>query len=153
MIKTLTLALLLALPLSAMTVPSFTEAELREHADVVVEGVVAVSQSRRVGQRIITFVSIVSGTAPLLTTTLVAVPGGNVGGITQRVPGAPVLEVGRRYRLYLGPATGPRLDNGGSSARGVFGFFRGVFLLADVAGGLVPLGEDGLPANSIGSHR
>ena len=145
--RTLLLVLMLAvaLPTSAMTVPVFTEAQLRDKADVVVEGVVAVSQSRRVGQRIITFVSIISGTAPLLTTTLVAVPGGDVDGFSQRVPGSPVLEVGRRYRLYLGAADGPRLDDSGACARGVFGFFRGAFLLDDVGGGVVPLGEDGLP--------
>lgn len=143
--RLLTLLLLLALPVSAMTVPSFTEAELRARSEIVVEGVVAVSESRRVGQRIITFVSVISGTAPRLTTTLVAVPGGDVDGFSQRVPGSPVLEVGRRYRLYLGAADGPRLSADSGRARGVYGFFRGAFLLDEAGGGVVPLGEDGLP--------
>ncbi len=132
-------------PTTAMTVPDFSEAELRAHADVVVDGVVGMTQTRRIGTRIMTFVSVISGTAPRLTTTLVAVPGGDFGGFSQRVPGSPQLEVGRRYRLYLGVADGPQLD-GGARARGVFAYFRGAFLLDDSTGEAIPFGDDGLPA-------
>lgn len=137
---------------AAMTVPAFSEAELRAHADVVVEGVVTSSTTRRFKGRVLTFFTVVSGAAPQLTSTLVAVPGGEFGGVVQAVPGSPQLQVGSRYRLYLGKADGPRLDDSGAHARTVFGFFRGVFLLDGGGGGsvvdVVPFGDDGLPVRT-----
>jgi hypothetical protein len=129
-------------PTLATTVPPFTESELRAAADVVIDGRVVGSTTRLVGRRIITFVSIVSGSPPQLTTTMVAVPGGVFGDVTQVVPGSPLLEVGVRYRLYLGRADGPRLDDDGVAARGIIGLWRGVFLLGD-RGELAPLQPDG----------
>jgi hypothetical protein len=118
-------------PAQATTVPPMSPAELRAAADVVVEGVVVATTSRLVGRRVITFVTLVSGDRARPTTTLVAVPGGVVDGIAQVVPGAPVLEPGLRYRLYLGRADGPRLDDAGPAARGVVGFWRGAFVIGD----------------------
>jgi len=108
-----------------------TVAELRAAADVVVEGVVVASTTRLVGRRVLTFVTLVSGDGPRVTSTLVAIPGGVVGDIAQVVPGAPVLEPGHRYRLYLGRADGPRLDDTGPAARGIVGFWRGAFVVGD----------------------
>jgi len=133
-----------SLSAAATTVPPMTPAQVRTAADVVVDGVVVTCESRWVGQRIITFVSVVSGSGPSLQATLVAVPGGVVDGIAQVVPGAPRLEVGGRYRLFLGTATGPRLDGRGPASRGIVGFFRGVFVLDDDAPPL-PFGDDGQP--------
>lgn len=146
----LVLALLLALlglcliaPAAvATTVPPMDEPRMRAMADVVIDGEVTGVESRFVGRRIVTFVTLVSGTAPSLTVTLVAVPGGVVDDIAQVVPGAPVLEPGRRYRLYLGRADGPRLDDRGPAARGVVGFWRGAFLL-DERGAPRPFHADG----------
>jgi hypothetical protein len=125
----------------ATTVPAYTLEQLQASADLVVDGEVTAAESRWVGQRIVTFVTVVSGTAPRLSSVVVAVLGGEVGGLMQRVPGSPQLDVGRRYRLYLGKADGP--EHGGVRARGVFGFFRGVFLLHD--GQVVAFGDDGYP--------
>ncbi len=133
---------LLSASVAATTVPPMTEAALGEAADVVVEGTVAHSESVWRGTRIITFVTVVSGEAPALTTTLVALPGGVVDGIAQVVPGTPVLNVGARYRLYLGAASGPKLNDNGARARGVVGFFRGAFLLVDGEAGPVAVPLD-----------
>ena len=135
----------LAGPLHATTVPAYTVAQLQAAADVVVEGDVAMVESRWVGQRIVTFVTLVVGTAPRLSTVVVAVLGGQVGDITQRVPGSPQLDVGRRYRLYLGKAEGPEFN--GERTRGVFGLFRGAFLIE--SGQPVAFGDDGLPVRSL----
>ncbi len=137
-----------ALSASATTVPPMTVADLERAADVVVEGVVVDVDARFVGRRIITFYSIQSGRSPDTQTTLVAVPGGVVGDLTQLVPGAPVLALGQHYRLYLGSATGPRLDDVGARARGIVGFWRGVFVVDDV-GGVVGLGADGKPLELV----
>jgi len=143
----LVLALLAGPALATSIVPLSPEG-LAAAADVVVEGTVAHAEARFVGQRIITFVTVVSGEAPALSTTLVAVPGGVVGDLAQVVPGAPVLHVGARYRLFLGAPTGPRAHDGGPRSRGVIGFFRGAFLLQDGPHGIVavPLTERGEPA-------
>lgn len=129
-------------PARATTVPPMTVAQLRAAADVVVDGVVVTSTSRLVGRRVITFVTLVSGESPNLTSTLVAIPGGVVGDVAQVVPGAPLLEPGRRYRLYLGRPDGPRLDDDGPAARGIIGFWRGAFVLGD-RGDAHPLQPDG----------
>ncbi len=130
------------LPARATTVPPMSENALRAAADVVVEGVVAATTSRLAGRRVVTFVTVVSGDPPALTSTLVAIPGGVVGGIAQVVPGAPQLQTGVRYRLYLGPPDGPRLDDGQPGARGIIGFWRGAFVLGE-RGEAHPLQPDG----------
>jgi hypothetical protein len=128
---------------AATTVPSMSPSQLIEAADIVVDGVVIRSETRWVGQRIITFLTVLSGAGPSLTSTQIAVPGGVVGTFAQVVPGTPKLEVGGRYRFYLGAPAGPRLDGGGPT-RGIVGLFRGVFAVDDL-GRARPFGEDGLP--------
>jgi hypothetical protein len=140
----LSLALTSAAAATATTVPPMTTADLERAADVVVEGVVVDVDARFVGRRIISFYTVVSNPSGRPTSTLVAVPGGVVGDLTQVVPGAPQLQVGRRYRLYLGGPTGPRLDDGVVRARGVVGFWRGAFLVDD-DGAAVAMGDDGRP--------
>jgi hypothetical protein len=135
-----------------MTVPAWTPAELAARTDVVVEGVVTSAHSRAIGTRMLTFYVVVSGAGPSLRSTLVAVPGGSVDGWTQRVPGAPVLEVGRRYRLHLGKADGPRDGDSGPASRGIVGFFRGVQWVDEGPGRpptLVPFTEAGVPDVSL----
>jgi len=131
---------------AAMTVPPMTEAELRAQADVVVDGAVVSQHSAWVGRRVITFSVVVVGSGTAVRSYLVALPGGDVGGFSQRVPGSPQLAVGGRYRLYLGKADGPVDAPSTVRSRGVVGFFRGVFLVDDAHHGeLVPFGDDGLP--------
>ena len=132
--------------LAAMVVPPMTEAELRHQADVVVDGKVVSQHSAWVSRRIFTFSVVVAGAGPGLRSYLVALPGGDVGGLSQRVAGSPVLSVGVRYRLYLGPAAGPSDGSSPNKSRGVVGFYRGVFLLDESQGSNpVPFGDDGLP--------
>lgn len=128
---------------AATTVPSMSPSQLMKAADIVVDGVVVRSETRWVGQRIITFLTVLSGAGPSLTTTQLAVPGGVVDSFAQVVHGTPRLELGGRYRFFLGDATGPRLD-GGAPTRGIIGLFRGVFAVDD-RGLTLPFGEDGLP--------
>ena len=120
-----------AFPVRATTVPPMTPAALQAAADVVFDGVVVATTTRRVGRRILTFVSLVSGDGPVVQRMLVAIPGGVVGDTAQVVPGAPILEPGQRCRLYLGRADGPRLDDTGPAARGIVGFWRGAFVVGD----------------------
>ena len=125
------LLLLTVVPGRATTVPPMTPAELRAAADVVFEGVVVATTTRLVGRRVLTFVTLVSGVGPLVQSTLVAIPGGVFGDVAQVVPGSPILEPGQRYRLYLGRADGPLLDDTGPAARGIVGFWRGAFVVGD----------------------
>jgi hypothetical protein len=133
--------------LAAMTVPPMTEAELRSQADVVVDGTVVSQHATWVGRRILTFSVVVVGSGgSSVRSYLVALPGGDVGGYSQRVPGSPSLVIGGHYRLYLGKAEGPADAPGTVKSRGVVGFFRGVFLIDDAHNAaLVPFGDDGLP--------
>jgi len=127
-----------------MTVPPLSPTALAARADVVVEGVVTSARARWVGRRILTFY-IVTPDGVGAPSIVVAVPGGVVGALGQRVPGAPVLHAGQRYRLHLGPADGPADVDGGPPSRGIIGFFRGVALLADHDGVRVsiPFYDDG----------
>ncbi len=144
---TIPLVMLAALALIAsMVVPPMTEAELRRQADVVVDGRVTVQRVVRLGQRVFTFSTLIVGDGQQVRSYVVALPGGDVDGVTQRVPGSPQLQLGARYRLYLGPATGPRADAHSPPARGVVGFFRGAFAIDDAHNdALVPFGDDGFP--------
>ena len=139
---------------AAMVVPPLSEAELREQADVIVDGVVVAQHSAWVGRRVFTFSTVVSGTGTSARSVRVALPGGDVGGFSQRVPGSPVLSVGVRYRLYLGKADGPVDAPSTIKSRGVVGFYRGVFLIDPAHDdALLPFGDDGLPVRSIGAAR
>ena len=146
-----------ALDARAMTVPPISAAELDARSDLIVDGRVVDARARWVGRRVITFYVVeyaaasTTTTATTTATTVVAVPGGAVGTLAQKVPGAPVLEVGARYRLHLGRAEGPRATADGPPSRGIVGFFRGVARLVDGEGGavtVVPFTDDGQPARS-----
>ena len=134
----------------AMTIHTFDEATLREKADVIVEGEVVRLEVRRIGQRIISFYLVHVDQLGQSTPRLewVAVPGGDVDGFSQRVPGAPQLKVGARYRFFLGAKDGPALDGVGPGSRGIFGFYQGVFLLAD-DGAAVPFDHEGHPVKAL----
>jgi hypothetical protein len=130
------------LSVAAMVVPPMTLDELRARADVVVVGRVTHQEVHRIGGRLFTFSTLVEGQGTQLRAHLVALPGGDLDGFSQRVPGSPVLVVGGRYRLYLGKASGPAIPGTTARSRGVIGFFRGAFVVDD-AGRDVPFGEDG----------
>lgn len=136
--------LALAALLASLVVPPMTEAELRAQADVVVDATVVRQEVHALGRRIFTFSTVLVGEGTSARSYVVAVPGGDVGAIAQRVPGAPLLELGRRYRLFLGKANGPVAPGAVVAARGIVGFFRGVFVVDD-QNALVPFGDDGLP--------
>jgi hypothetical protein len=130
---------------AAMTVPPLSAAELAARADQVVDGRVVSAHARWIGRRIVTFYVVEQGKGGRMERTLVAVPGGVVGNLAQHVPGAPVLEVGRLYRLHLGPPDGPRARDSGEAGRGIIGFHRGVQRIDDVGGRrvFVPFTEAG----------
>lgn len=123
-------ALIVAMPPAhATTVEPLSLAELGARSDLVAEVVVRSRSSSWVGRRIITFyeVEVLDGwrtqdrEAP--RTALVALPGGIVDDVGQRVPGTPVFDVGARYVLCLGDDVGPR------GARGVIGLWQGAWLV------------------------
>lgn len=126
-------ALALAPHVVATTVEPLDDAALVERSDLIARVVVTSARAERVGRRVLTFyeVDVVEawstrdGTAP--TRTVVALPGGIVGGIGQVVPGTPTLQVGQQYVLCLGD------DDGPSRARGVVGLWQGAFAVVDGA--------------------
>lgn len=139
-----------ALALATMVVPVLSEPELRAQADVVVDGVVVRQEVHRLGQRVFTFSTVLVGSGVTATSYLVALPGGDVvvngQALSQRVPGAPQLQLAQRYRLYLGKPDGPPAPGSRVSSRGVVGFFRGVFLIDGAHNdALVPFADDGQP--------
>jgi len=133
---------------ASLVVPPMTEAELRAQADVVVDGTVIRQEVHALGRRIFTFSTVLVGEGATARSYVVAVPGGDIGVIAQRVPGAPLLELNRRYRLFLGRATGPSAPGSAVASRGIVGFFRGVFVVDD-RNILVPFGDDGLPLLAV----
>ena len=145
--------LVLLAVLATMVVPPMTQSELRARADVVVDGTVVAQHSAWVGRRIFTFSVVVAGTGTSVVSYVVALPGGDVGALSQRVSGAPSLALGGRYRMYLGTAEGPVDDSAagaGRKSRGVVGFYRGVFLIDPAHNNeLVPFDSGGLPLRSM----
>ena len=130
----------------ALTVPAMSDAELAARSDLIVDVRVVDATARWVGHRIVTFYVVEHEDGGARTTTLVAVPGGAVGRFAQKVPGAPVLIVGSRYRLHLGRADGPRATDDGPAARGIVGFFRGAARIVATGSGppvLLPFTESG----------
>lgn len=80
--------------------------EMVTTADLVMVGVVRRSRSHWIAGRIYTDVEVQTQTVVrdrfgAGTTVTVRTPGGVVGDVGQRVEGAPVLEAGRRYVLFL----------------------------------------------------
>lgn len=136
-------------PARATTVAPLSPAELGARSDLVADVVVRSRAASWVGRRIITFYEVEvldrwrSADPRSPATALVALPGGVVEGIGQRVAGTPVLDVGGRYVLCLGDDVGPR------GARGVIGLWQGAWRV--VAGAPSAPGEDpGGPAGLIG---
>jgi hypothetical protein len=140
-----------AAPAAATTVVPMTPAEIASSSDAVARVVVRGHEARWVGRRILTFytVDVVDlwaerpGTQALARRVIVALPGGVVGGVGQRVPGVPELVDGQSYVLCLGAATGPE------GARGVVGLWQGVWRL-DERGVVQGYTHDGeVPAGSL----
>lgn len=116
-------------PAAATTVAPQEPEALAASSDLVAVVEIRSTSSAWVGRRILTFyeAEVVEvwrtrdAVAP--RRVLLALPGGVVGAIGQRVPGMPVLEVGRRYVACLGDDDGPR------GARGIMGFWQGLWRL------------------------
>lgn len=100
------LSLSLASPATATTTRPVTVAELTRSSDDVVVGTVRRSTSRWEGGFIVTdheveVESALKGRLVTHATIVVRVAGGVVGRIAQAIPGAPALEDGRTYMLFL----------------------------------------------------
>jgi hypothetical protein len=135
-----------AAPAQATSVVPLDDAQLAAAASVIALVRVERQEVRSIGRRILTFSSVVvvdglRGARPG-DELLVALPGGEVGGIGQRVAGAPTLRVDRTYLLFLGK------DDGPSGARGVVGLWQGAFQ-AD-GPGLWRFGHDGVEHTPTG---
>ncbi len=99
-------ALALSPPAAATTTRPVTLAELTRSSDDVVVGTVRRSSSRWEGGFIVTdheveVVTALKGRLAARVTIVVRVAGGVVGRIAQAIPGAPSLEDGRTYMLFL----------------------------------------------------
>ncbi len=99
-------SLALSSPASATTTRPVTLAELTRSSDDVVVGTVRRSSSRWDGGFIVTdheveVVTALKGRLGPRMTIVVRVAGGVVGRIAQSIPGAPSLEDGRTYMLFL----------------------------------------------------
>jgi hypothetical protein len=131
--------LALALVLAATTIPPLTPAQLVERSDVVAKVVVRAHRAEWIGQRILTFydvdvVELWRGT-PALTNAShleIALPGGVVGDLGQKVAGTPSLVDGASYVLCLGKASAPH------EGRAIIGLWQGAWsVAADSSGGRV----------------
>lgn len=96
----------LASPVSATTTRPVTVTELTRSSDDVIVGTVRRSTSRWEGGFIVTdheveVESALKGRLIAHATIVVRVAGGVVGRIAQAIPGAPALEDGRTYVLFL----------------------------------------------------
>ena len=96
---------------SATTVVPVTTEELTQRSDEVVLATVRASSSRWehgliVTDHELTVDATVRGNALPRTTIFVRTPGGTVGRITQVIPDAPSLEVGRSYVFFLSGGVG-----------------------------------------------
>lgn len=99
-------------PASATTVVAVTAEELARRSDEVIVATVRSSASRWERGLIVTDHELVveasiRGRAPVRGTVFVRTPGGVVGRITQAIPDAPTLEVGRSYVFFLAGGVGP----------------------------------------------
>ncbi|HEY4220048.1 MAG TPA: hypothetical protein VGO62_01870 [Myxococcota bacterium] len=148
------LAFALALPAAlfgasrsgATTVPELDDAALIAQSDVVGELVIRSHVSAWVGRRILTFYeadvvdtwrSPASGAAP--AHVVIALPGGVVDGIGQKVFGTPALVDGAHYVACLGKITAPR------DGRMIIGLWRGLWSVDD-AGRALPFVHDDVVA-------
>lgn len=135
-----------AAPARASSVVPMSHDELFAASDLVALVEVRSASPARVGRRIVTFLDVDvaevwafagEGSAP--QEALVAVLGGALDGLEQRVAGMPVLEPGQRYLLFLGKETGPH------GARGVVGLWQGAWSIGP--DGPHPFMPDGRPSS------
>lgn len=103
-------ALVSADPAAAATVRRLDLAELVRQADLIVLATVQATAPARHGNRILTRATLViettlKGTPP--DPLVVEVPGGVIGGIGQKVPGAARFEVGEQVIVFLGASDSP----------------------------------------------
>ncbi|MEZ4437151.1 MAG: hypothetical protein R3F65_32550 [bacterium] len=120
LLRTLVGALALALaspalitPSSAATVVRLDLPQLVEEADLILLATVEATESFRAGRRIMTRVTLKPGTVVKGSAdarVVVVVPGGSIGGIGQRVPGAASFIAGEDVVAFLSAAgpDGPR---------------------------------------------
>jgi hypothetical protein len=116
-----------AAPARATTVEPVSPAALAARSDLIARVVVRSAAPAWVGRRILTFYELevleawrsADDEAP--ARVLLALPGGVVGALGQRVAGTPVLEEGARYVVCLGDDVGPR------GARGIIGLWQGIW--------------------------
>ena len=125
-------------PALATSIPELSPRELAARSDLVGVFRVVSHESAWVGRRIITFYQVdveerwqtaadtTAADQPLHV--VIALPGGVVGDIGQRVAGTPLLEDGQRYVACLGHDVGPR------GGRAIIGLWQGLWRV----------GEDGL---------
>ena len=137
----LCVALVLALPSRATSMPERSTAEVAAASDLVVLATALSARAAWVGGRIITFTELrvertLRGAGPRTPATVtVALPGGELGDIAQRVPGTPAMLVGGRYQLCLGAEV-----LGG--ARTVVGLWQGAWRVGE-GDAVVPFTHDG----------
>lgn len=127
------LSLLCAAPAAALSVVALSLEQIVAQSDVIVEGQVIDVKSRRIGRRILTFISmrvdvVVRGALPpppdgTPSTVVFAVLGGAVDGVTQVVPGTPRPALHARLRVALSKADGPE------GARHIIGYSQGLWRL------------------------
>lgn len=104
------LTLLHSAPAAAATVRKLDLPELVRVADLIILATVQTTEAVRQGNRIITRATLIpettlKGTAP--TPLIVEVPGGVIGGIGQKVPGAARFEPGEHVIAFLGASDTP----------------------------------------------
>jgi nitrous oxidase accessory protein NosD len=143
----LVIAAAFAVPASATTVEPLDVAALHARADVVVRAKITRAEPRFVGTRIFTFYSATVGqtfAGKPGPEVVIALPGGIIGALGQRVAGVPALDVGAEYVLFLGKADGPALD--ARAGRAIIGLWQGVFTVDGFAKRLIPHTHDGVAA-------
>ena len=117
-----------AAPAVATSMPPRTDEEVAAASDLVIEATALAARTAWLGGRIVTFTELRvervlrSRAAAPPSVVTVALPGGRLAGIAQRVAGAPELQVGARYLLCL---SGEVLHG----ARTVVGLWQGAWLV------------------------
>src|SRR5688572_28220544 len=134
------------------TTVTLTLDEIVSQSDVVVRVTVVASSTRWVGRRIVTFHELrvddvlrANGNAKSPSIMTLALPGGVVDGIGQRVAGTPELRAGSSYVLCLSKemSLGKASDRG----RALVGLWRGAWtVLPDLT--LAPFAHDVAPGTA-----
>jgi hypothetical protein len=126
------LALLMASAAFATTMPTLSLVEKVARADLVVTAKVKREWVENIAPpqrplRLVTFheatvEKVHKGDAKIVRVVF-GIPGGVLGEIGQKVPGAPTIDDGKRALLFLGPGKGP------GGARGLVGLWQGLVAL------------------------